>query len=108
MKGMIIVAILLTLGFVALDFYRHRDWKKLLISLGVFAAILTLAGLGNMLRTVIPLFIAHFVLIVIAWGALLFYIFRDKLYWQVILTPTVTILLFLLLEKVVGSGSAGG
>ena len=108
MKGMIIVAIFLTLGFAALDFYRHRDWKKLLITLGVFAVILTLAGLGNMLRTVMPLFIAHFVLIVTAWGALLFYIFRDKLYWQVILAPAVTILLFLLLERVIGSGGVRG
>ena len=108
MKGMIIVAIFLTLGFVALDFYRHRNWKKILISLGAFAVILTLAGLGNMLRTVIPLFIAHFVLIVVAWGALLFYIFRDRFYWQAILTPAVTILLFLLLERVIGSGGAGG
>ena len=104
MKGMIIIAILLTLGLIGLDFYRHRDWKKLLISLGVFGILLTLAGLGNMVRSVIPVFIAHFVLIVIAWGTLLFYIFRDKLYWPVILSPLVTILLFIVLERVIGSG----
>ncbi|MEA3455842.1 MAG: hypothetical protein U9R26_04995 [Campylobacterota bacterium] len=108
MKGMIIVAILLTLGLTGLDFYRHRDWKKLLISLGVFGILLTLAGLGNMVRSVIPLFIAHFVLIVISWGALLFYIFREKLYWPVIFSPLVTILLFVLMERVIGSGGAGG
>jgi len=108
MKGMIILAILATLGLIAIDFYRHRDWKKLLISLGVFGVILTLAGLGNMVRSVIPIFIAHFVLIVIAWGAMLFYIFRDKLFWPVILSPLATILLFVLLERVIGSGGAGG
>lgn len=108
MKAMIILAILLTLGLIGLDFYRHRDWKKLLISLGVFGVILTLAGLGNMVHSVIPIFIAHFVLIVIAWGGLLFYIFRDKLYWPAIFSPLVTILLFVLLERVIGSGGAGG
>ncbi len=107
MKGLIIVAILLTLAFVALDFYRHRNWKKLLISLSLFAGLLTMAGLGNMLRTVIPLFIAEFVLIFIAWGALLFYLFRDKLYWPIMLSPLVPILLFLLLEKVIGSSGLG-
>ena len=105
---MIILAILATLGLIAIDFYRHRDWKKLLISLGVFGVILTLAGLGNMVRSVIPIFIAHFVLIVIAWGAMLFYIFRDKFFWPVILSPLATILLFVLLERVIGSGGAGG
>ncbi|RLA72930.1 MAG: hypothetical protein DRG30_06855 [Epsilonproteobacteria bacterium] len=108
MKAMIILAILATLGLVAIDFHRHRDWKRLLISLGIFGFVLTLAGLGNMLRTVIPIFIAHFVLIVIAWGALLIYIFRGKLYWPVILSPLVTIILFILMERVIGSGGAGG
>ncbi len=104
MKAMITLAILVTLGLIAINFYRHRDWKKLLISLGIFGLVLTFAGLGNMLRTVIPIFIAHFILIVITWGSLLFYIFRDKLYWPIIFSPLVTILLFLLLEKVIGSG----
>ena len=108
MKAMIIFAILATLGLIAIDFHRHRNWKRLLISLGIFGLILTLAGLGNMVRTVIPIFIAHFVLIVIAWGALLVYIFRDKLYWPIIFSPLVTILLFVLLERVIGSGGAVG
>ncbi len=104
MKAIIILAILATLSIIAIDFYRNRDWKKLLISLGIFGVILTLAGLGNMVRSVIPIFIAHFVLIVIAWGALLLYIVREKLYWPIILSPLVTILLFVLLERVIGSG----
>jgi len=107
-KAIIILAILATLSIIAIDFYRNRDWKKLLISLGIFGVILTLAGLGNMVRSVIPIFIAHFVLIVIAWGALLFYIVREKLYWPIIFSPLVTILLFVLLERVMGSGGAGG
>ena len=108
MKGMIIIAILATLGLIGLDFYRRQNWKKLLLSLGTLALILTLAGMGNMVRTVIPIFIAHFILIVIAWAALLFYIFKEKLYWQLVLSPVVTLLLFVLLERVVGSGGAGG
>jgi len=108
MKGMIILAILATLGIIAIDFYRHRDWKKLLISLGIFGVILILAGLGNMVRSVIPIFIAHFILIVMAWGVLLLYIVREKLYWPIIFSPLVTILLFVLMERVIGSGGTGG
>ena len=104
MKALITIAILLTLALIALMFRRNRDWKKLFISLGVFTLILTLSGLGAMTRTVIPLFIAHFILIVIAWGSLIYYIFRDKLYWYIIAAPLATILLFVLLEKLIGSG----
>jgi len=103
MKGMIIIGILLTVAIIALKYYRSRDWRVALISLGAFAAILTLSGLGAMTRSVIPLFIAHFVLIVVAWGALLLYIFRGRLYWQVILSPSITILLFVVMEKLIGS-----
>lgn len=105
---MIILSILATLAMIAISFYRHHDWKKLLMSLVVFALLLTLAGLGNMVRSVVPLFIAHVVLIVIAWGTLWFYIARGKLYWPLIFSPIVTILLFILMEKVIGSGGAGG
>ena len=107
MKAMIIVAILLTIGIIGLDFYRHHNWKKLLISLGIFGVILTLAGLGNMVRSVIPIFIAHFILIVIAWGTLLLYIARGKLYWPLVFSPLVTILLFVLMERMIGSGGMG-
>jgi hypothetical protein len=103
MKGMIIIGILSTIAIIALKYYRTRDWRVVLISLGAFATILTLSGLGAMTRSVIPLFIAHFVLIVIAWGTLLLYIFRGKLYWQIILSPSITILLFVIMEQLIGA-----
>jgi len=104
MKALITIAILLTLALVALMFRRSGDWKKLFISLALFALILILSGLGAMTRTIIPLFIAHFILILIAWGSLIYYIFKDKLYWYIITAPSITILLFILLEHLVGSG----
>jgi len=104
MKALIIIAILITILSIGISFYRSRNWKKLLISLGLFTIILTLSGLGNMTRSIVPLFIAHFVLILFAWGALILYILREKLYWQVIISPIVTIIIFLILERLIGSG----
>lgn len=104
MKALIIIAIVITILSIGISFYRSRNWKKLLISLGLFTLILTLAGLGNMTRSIVPLFIAHFVLILSAWGALILYILRDKIYWQVIVSPFVTIIIFLILERLIGSG----
>ena len=104
MKALIIIAIVITILSIGISFYRSRNWKKLFISLGLFTLILTLAGLGNMTRSIVPLFIAHFILILSAWGALILYILRDKIYWQVIVSPFVTIIIFLILERLIGSG----
>jgi len=105
MKGLIIIGILITFGLIAFNFYRTKGWKKLSISLAIFTVVLVFVGLSPMVRTVVPIFIAHLILIVVAWSGVLYYIIRGKLYLQVILAPVVTIILFLVLERVVGSGN---
>ena len=104
MKALIILAILATLAIIFFTYSRNRDLKKLFIALGSFLLIVSLAIVGNVTRQVMPLFLAHIVLIVVAWGALMVYIVRDKYYWWVIFSPLITIGLFLLLELLTGSG----
>ncbi len=104
MKALLVIVILLTFGAIFFQYSRNKDVKKLLIALATFGVILSLAVVGNLTRQVIPLFIAHVILIVSAWGALLVYLIRDKYYWWVIFSPVVTIGLFLLLELLTGSG----
>ena len=104
MKALIILAILATLAIIFFSYSRNKDLKKLFIALGSFLLIISLAIVGNMTRQVMPLFLAHIVLIVVAWGGLMVYIVRDKYYWWIIFSPMVTIGLFLLLELLTGSG----
>lgn len=104
MKALIILVVLATLGSIFLQYYRNRELQKLLISLGTFAAIVSLGVIGNLTRQVFPLFIAHIILILISWGALILYLIRDRYYWWIIFSPLVTIGLFLLLELLTGSG----
>jgi hypothetical protein len=104
MKGLIILTIIMTLGILFLYYFRTKNLKKLLISLGTFGGILALAVVGNITRQVMPLFIAHLILLVFAWGGLLFYLFKDRYYWWVLFSPSITIGLFLLLELLTGSG----
>jgi len=104
MKALLVIIILVTFAAIFFHYSRKKDMKKLLISLATFGVILSLAVVGNLTRQVIPLFIAHIILIVSAWGALILYLLRDKYYWWVIFSPVVTIGLFLLLELVTGSG----
>ncbi len=68
-----------------------------------FAAIISLAIVGNLTRPVMPLFIAHEILIIISWGALFVYMFKQKYCWWWFAAPLLTIGLFLLLEFLGGS-----
>jgi len=104
MKALLIIIILITLGAIFFQYSRNKDIKKLLISLGTFAAIISLGVVGNLTRQVSPLFISHIILIIISWGTLIVYLIRDKYYWWLIFSPLVTIGLFLLLELLTGSG----
>ncbi|OQX76109.1 MAG: hypothetical protein B6D54_04585 [Epsilonproteobacteria bacterium 4484_65] len=104
MKALIILAILATLTIIFFQYTRSKDLKKLLIALGSFGLIVSLGVIGNLTRQVIPLFLAHIVLMIAAWGGLILYLIRDRYYWWVIFSPVVTIGLFLLLELLTGSG----
>ena len=108
MKALVILAILATLALIFFLYTRNKDIKKLLIALATFAAIISLAGLGNITRQVMPLFMAHVVLIILSWGALLVYLVRDRYYWWIIFSPVVTIGLFFLLELLAGSSHEVG
>ena len=103
MKALIILAVLVTFGVMFLQYSKNKKLQKLLISLATFAAIISLAIAGNLTRTVVPLFIMHEILILISWGALLMYIFKDKYCWWWFVSPLATIGLFLLLEFLEGS-----
>ena len=104
MKALLVIVILLTFGAIFFHYSRTKEIKKLFISLATFGVILSLAVVGNLTRQVIPLFIAHIILVIGAWGGLMFYLIRDRYYWWVIFSPVVTIGLFLLLELITGSG----
>lgn len=103
MKGLIVLVIMITLGIIFVHYYKTRNFKKLLSLLGTFGLILSLAVMGNITRQIIPLFIAHIILLVFAWGGLLVYLFKDRYFWWVIFSPIITIGVFLLMELFTGS-----
>ena len=107
MKALIILVILVTLGTIFIQYSRNKNLKKLLIALATFAIIISLGVVGNMTRQVVPLFMAHIVLMIVSWGALAWYLIRDRYYWWIIFSPLVTLGLFLLLELLTGSGHEG-
>ncbi len=104
MKALILLAILATLAIILIQYNRNKNLKKLFIALATFGIIISLAVVGNLTRQVMPIFMAHIILILISWGGLIVYLLRDKYYWWIVFSPVVTIGLFLLLEALTGSG----
>jgi putative flippase GtrA len=102
-KVLIIFVILVTLASIVFKYSREKDLKKFLFSLLSFSLIVSLAVVGNLTRPVIPIYIAHMLLVIIAWSGLIIYVFSRKYYWWLMLSPVLTIGLFLLLEYLEGS-----
>ena len=98
MKAIIILAILLSIGLTILIYRQNSDLKKMLLSFALLATIISLGVVGNMMRSVMPLFLTHIVAIAISYGGLLLYILRDKFYWYLALIPFGTLALYLLLS----------
>ena len=97
MKAIVVIAILFAIGLIALLYKRNHNIKKLLISSAILGFIITTAILGNVMRSVMPLFLTHIVAIIIAYGGLILYIVRGKNYWYAWLLPLFTLLFYLLL-----------
>ena len=81
MKVLIVLAILFTIVAIFFLYRKNKDLKKLLIALATVGAIVTFAVLGNISRQVMPLFIAHVILLLFSWGGLIVYLLRDRYYW---------------------------
>lgn len=108
MKALIVLAVLITLGIIWFFYRRSRDMKKLFIALATFGVIVSLAVLGNVTRQIMPIYMAHIVLVFFSWGGLIVYLLRGRYYWWVIFSPWLTIGSFLLLEFLTGSGHEAG
>jgi NADH:ubiquinone oxidoreductase subunit K len=94
MKAIIILAILFAIGLIVLFYKRESDTQKMLFSLFILASIIGLAVVGNVMRSLLPLFLAHIVALVFSYGALLYYIFRDRTQWIWWLLPVGTLALY--------------
>ena len=108
MKALLILAIFATFGVIFFQYSRNKDLKKLFIALASLAVTITFAVLGNLTRPVMPIYMAHIMLIILSWVGVMFYLAKERYYWWLIFSPLVTIGLFLLLEFLAGSGNEIG
>jgi asparagine N-glycosylation enzyme membrane subunit Stt3 len=103
MKVLIVLAVIVTLGLVALHFRKHRDVKKTAGMLALFALLVALAIAGGVTRAIPPLFLAHIIAVIVAWAALMWYILGGRFFWYAYALPVATVLFFWVLEYTEGS-----
>ena len=94
MKAIIILAILLAIGLIILFYKREKDTPKMLFSLFILSSIIGLAVVGNVMRSLMFLFLAHIMALIFSYGALLYYVFRDRTQWIWWLLPVGTLALY--------------
>ena len=97
MKAIIVLAILLAIGLIFLFYKKDSDISKMLFSFLILSSIIGLAIVGNVMRSLMPLFLTHLVALLFSYGGLIYYIFTTKKRWILWLLPLTTILLYLLL-----------
>jgi len=97
MKAIVVLAPLLAIGLIILMYKREDDISKMLFSFLILASIITLGVIGNIMRSVMPLFLTHLVALSLSYGGLLYYIFREKKQWLFWALPFLTFLLYLML-----------
>ena len=107
MKAIIVVSILFSIGLIFLMYKRDEDTKKMLLSVTLLGGLISLGVVGNVMRSLMPLFLTHIVALIVAYIGLIIYILRDKLYWSLGLIPVATLALYVLFAWIGNEHIAG-
>jgi uncharacterized membrane protein len=96
MKAIIVLSILFSIGLIFLMYKKEKNLKKMLLSFALLAGLISLGIVGNVMRSLMPLFLAHITALIIAYSGVIIYILRDKFYWYLGFIPVTTLALYLL------------
>ena len=97
MKFLTVFAIFLSIVLIYLFYKKDKDIKKTTLSSLLLLEIISFGIVGNIMRSITPLFLTHLVALVIAYGGMIYYIVRGKIVWLALIAPIATMLLYLLL-----------
>ncbi len=96
MKFLLVLAPLIVAALSYVMYKEDGNIKKLIITFLLLWAVITLALVGNVMRSLTPLFLTHIVAIVIAYGATIYYVLKSKFIWLALLAPVITMVIYLL------------
>jgi hypothetical protein len=96
MKFLLILAPLIVAALSYVMYKEDGNIKKLIITFLLLWAVITLAVVGNVMRSLTPLFLTHIVAIVMAYAATIYYVLKSKFIWIGLLAPVLTMLIYLI------------
>ena len=97
MKFLVVLLPLIVIALIYMIFRRDGDIKKLLVSLALLLGVVSLSIMGNIMRSIIPMFLTHIVAVAIAYLAIIYYVLRGKFIWLALVAPLATMLFYLFL-----------
>lgn len=97
MKALIVMAILLVIGLILLIHKKENNIPKMLFSFSILLSIIGLAVVGNVMRSIMPLFLAHIIALIMAYGGLIYYILRERKQWTLWSLPIGTLAIFIVI-----------
>ncbi len=97
MKFLFILAPLIVVALSYVMFREDGNIKKLIITFLLLWAVVTLAIVGNVMRSVSLLFLTHIVAIVASYGGIIYYVLKKRFIWLALAAPLLTMTLYLLL-----------
>ena len=97
-KLLTVGAIVVAMGLILLRYKEERNMRYLLIAGVLLGMEVSLGIVGNMMRSVSPLFLTHIVALIIGYIGVLSYILKERFYWYLSFAPVATLLLYLLLS----------
>jgi heme A synthase len=102
--GRVVIFVLVTLLFFFLHYKRHKDIKKIVISLAILVYILAIGYSGYILmRPIPPLIFAHFIALILAYIGIFYYLFKGRFVWYLVAAPLATTALYFALNFIEGS-----
>jgi len=97
MKYLLVLAPFIVIALTYVMYREDGNIKKLILSFLLLWAVITLAIVGNIMRSVTPFFLTHLVAIVVAYGATIYYVLKGRFIWLALIAPLVTMSIYLIM-----------
>ncbi|CAA6812197.1 MAG: Unknown protein [uncultured Sulfurovum sp.] len=96
MKFLLVLAPLIVAALSYVMYKEDSNIKKLIITFLLLWVVITLGIVGNVMRSLTPLFLTHLVAIVIAYAATIYYVLKGKFIWLALAAPLITMFVYLI------------
>ena len=96
MKFLLVLAPFIVAAMSYVMYKEDGNIKKLIITFLLLWAVLTLAIVGNIMRSLTPLFLTHIIAIILAYGAIIYYVLKGRFIWLALASPVITMLIYLI------------